>query len=649
MIRRLLIANRGEIACRVIRTAERLGIETVAVYSAADADALHVRMADRSLHIGPAPAQDSYLNIDAIVAAARAAGADAVHPGYGFLAENARFAEACTAAGCLFVGPPAAAIRAMGSKAAAKRIAADAGLAVVPGYHGDEQGAERLEQEARCLGFPLLVKPSAGGGGKGMRRVDSADDLAAALDSARREARAAFGDDTLLLERYLDRPKHIEVQVFADDHGQVVHLFERDCSVQRRHQKIIEEAPAPVLDPAMRQRLGDAACALARAIDYRGAGTVEFIGSAQEFFFMEMNTRLQVEHPVTESITGLDLVEWQLRVAAGEALPWRQAELAIAGHAIEARIYAEAPHNQFLPSTGHVVHLSFPRGVRVDAGIDAASVVGAHYDPMLAKVIAHAPDRRQAIAALDRALSATELAGVTHNIAFLRRVLADADFVSGTYDIGLIERSGDVLVRDGDARTLCAVALALITVNGVSSPWERCDAFRINLPWMQTLRLSQRGREVELHCRIADGVCAVSVDGSKFSARDVRFTNGVIEAQIDDQYYAARIVVSGRDLYCIRGGATVQATLLEDDPASFERDVKSDGRITAPMPGQVLAINVKAGDSVQVDAPLLVLEAMKMEHTIVAPAHGVVETVAVAVGARVEEGAELIVIQVSAP
>jgi 3-methylcrotonyl-CoA carboxylase alpha subunit len=645
MIRRLLIANRGEIACRVIRTARRLGIETIGVYSDADRTAPHVRLADRAFHIGPPPARDSYLNVGALIAAARDAGADAVHPGYGFLSENASFAEACAAAGCVFVGPPADAIRCMGSKATAKQIAAEAGVAVVPGYHGARQEPERVMQEAERVGFPLLIKPSAGGGGKGMRRVEAAADLGAAIDAARREALAAFGDDTLLLERYIESPKHIEIQILADDHGHVLYLFERDCSVQRRHQKIIEEAPAPGVTPELRQRLGHAAVALARAIDYRGAGTVEFIGDGREFYFMEMNTRLQVEHPVTEAITGLDLVEWQLRIAAGEPLPFEQENLVIDGAAIEARIYAENPRNQFLPSTGRIVHLAWPDGVRVDAGIAAGDEVSAHYDPMLAKVIAHAPDRAQAIALLARALSTTELAGVEHNVGFLRKMLNDPEFESGTYDVGLIERRGEALVEVDDMPFLAAIALALMQAPSHLGAWDRHDGFRLNLPAEQTLRLSRAGQTLEVVCRRTDGGYDLQVGERRLSVADVRGADGRVEALMDGRWFVARIVIAGDGVHCMHAGSTLHVRLLEEDPGRFDRDVLADGRITAPMPGQVLAVYVHSGEQVETGQPLLVLEAMKMEHTIRAPMAGVVRALTVAVGTRIEEGAELVVIE----
>ena len=450
MFSKILIANRGEIACRVIRTARRMGIATVAVYSDADAGALHVAMADAARHIGPPAARESYLNIDAVVTAARDSGSQAVHPGYGFLSENADFAEACVAAGLVFIGPPAEAIRAMGSKAAAKAQMQAHGVPVVPGYHGDEQDQARLAAEAERIGFPVLIKASAGGGGRGMRIVEKADDFARALDGAKREAAGAFGDDRVLLERYLEEPRHIEVQVFGDHHGNIVHLYERDCSIQRRHQKVIEEAPAPGLDSKRRHAMGQAAVEAARAVGYVGAGTIEFIAEADAFYFMEMNTRLQVEHPVTEAVTGLDLVEWQLRVAAGETLPFQQEEILQRGHAIELRLYAENPDRGFLPATGILHGLRFPEGegVRVDTGVREGDAVTPFYDPLIAKIIAYGENRETARLRLVRALGDTAVLGLATNLGFLARVVTDADFAAGALDTGFIERRRETLLPE---------------------------------------------------------------------------------------------------------------------------------------------------------------------------------------------------------
>ncbi len=470
MLGKILIANRGEIACRIIRTARRMGIATVAVYSAADRGALHVdTLADaRSWPIGAAPARDSYLNIAAIVDAARASGAEAVHPGYGFLSENADFAEACAAAGLVFVGPPAAAIRAMGSKAAAKALMARAGVPVVPGYHGDEQDPGRLAEEARRIGFPVLIKASAGGGGRGMRVVNAPGEFHPALESAKREAAAAFGDERVLIEKYLERPRHIEVQVFADRHGNTVHIFDRDCSIQRRHQKVIEEAPAPGLDEKRRRAMGEAAVAAARAVGYAGAGTVEFIASADasgEFYFIEMNTRLQVEHAVTEAVTGLDLVEWQLRVAAGEALPWHQQDLVRHGHAIEARLYAEDPERDFLPQTGTLHGLRFPppEVARVDTGVRQGDAVTPFYDPMIAKIVAWGEDRPAAVGRLRRALAETAILGLRTNLGFLARVAGQPEFAAGRVDTGFIERHREALLGPRGPAPDEALAAAVVT------------------------------------------------------------------------------------------------------------------------------------------------------------------------------------------
>jgi 3-methylcrotonyl-CoA carboxylase alpha subunit len=498
VIRSLLIANRGEIACRVARTARAMGIRTIAVFSEADAEALHVRACDEAWPIGPAAAAQSYLRGEAILDVARRAGADAVHPGYGFLSENAGFAAACEAAGVVFVGPPVAAIEAMGSKAGAKALMDKAGVPLVPGYHGADQSPARLAEAAAAIGFPVLLKASAGGGGKGMRVVRSAEELTAAAESARREGEASFGDGRLIVEKYLERPRHIEIQVFADRHGNTLHLFERDCSAQRRHQKILEEAPAPDLDPATRAAMGQAAVAAARAVGYVGAGTVEFIlDAAGTFHFMEMNTRLQVEHPVTELITGLDLVEWQLRVAAGEMLPLRQEDLAIRGHAVEVRLYAEDPARDFRPQTGTLTRLRLPEGegLRVDSGVEEGGVVSVHYDPMIAKLIAHGGDRREALARLAAALGRTEVVGVTTNAGFLKRLLEHPAVVAGPIDTGFVGRAIDELAPTGEAASAEVLALAgfaeMLALDAAAkasaaktadphSPWARADGWRLN-------------------------------------------------------------------------------------------------------------------------------------------------------------------------
>ena len=639
MFKRLLIANRGEIACRIMRTARRLGIETVAVYSDADRNALHVRSADVAVRIGPAPARESYLRIEALIDAVKQSGADAVHPGYGFLAENAQFAAACGAV-CTFVGPSADAIRAMGSKIEAKRIVAAAGAPIVPGYLAD-QDPENLAAAAEEIGYPVLIKASAGGGGKGMRVVRSAREFTNSLAAARRESKAAFGDDAVLLEKYLAAPKHIEVQILADTHGRTLYLFERDCSVQRRHQKVIEEAPAPTIDPAQRVRMGEAAVKAAAAIDYTGAGTIEFITEGDAYYFMEMNTRLQVEHPVTEAILGLDLVEWQLRIAAGQSLPFAQSDLAIHGHAIEARVYAENPRKKFLPSTGRLPHVRFPDGVRVDAGVVSGDEVTMHYDPMIAKITAHGSTRDEAINRLNDALADCEIAGVEHNVAFLRRVLSDDGFRSGRYDTGLIDSRGDALIPAEDSRMTIAAALLVIDAQRSDSTWQRGDAFRVNLPPRQTLRLRRRSEQVVIGVTRDETHYRIELDDRVIVVSGVVIVDRKLEAFIDDEPFRCSFVRDDADLYVIRDGATEKFSLPGVDATSFTADVLSDGRVSAPMPGQIIALFAKLGETLRRDQPILVLEAMKMEHTIVAPIDGTLKRLGAAVGDRVVEGVEL--------
>ena len=665
MFKTLLVANRGEIACRVIRTARRMGLATVAVHSQADADAPHVRQAHRAVSIGAPPASASYLNIDALLAAAAQTDADAIHPGYGFLSENADFAAACEDAGRIFVGPSPEAIRAMGSKIEAKNRVAAAGTPVVPGYQGEDQSFATLRAEAARIGFPLLVKASAGGGGKGMRLVRNEGELEAAVAAAQREAASAFGDDAVLLERYLTAPKHIEVQLLADCHGTTLHLFERDCSVQRRHQKVIEEAPAPTVTEALRVTMGAAAVRAAKAISYRGAGTVEFIAEGGEFHFMEMNTRLQVEHPVTEMVVRvcrdggevpLDLVEWQLRIAAGEALPFSQDELAIRGHAVEARVYAENPKRRFLPSSGQLarVALAGGDGVRVDAGVETGSDVPVHYDPMLAKVIAHGSNRAQAIERLDQALADSELAGVEHNIAYLRGVLAHADFRGGDYTTRLAEVHAARLTPSPDPLAPVIAAIARLGVEG-GDPWATRDAFRLNLPREQSFAL-RRGRDrVNVALRFAAaGAVEATLSPAKGAPQtwlldsivvaDATFAARVREDATTEQL-AARLLRRGDDIFVTQSGDTERITFASMDPGTFGTVGDAAGRIVAPMPGQVATVLVASGDSVKADQPLLTLEAMKMEHSIRAPVAGTVKEVRCKPGERVEDGAELIVLE----
>ena len=646
MIRTLLVANRGEIACRVMHTARRLGIETVAVYSDADADALHVRQADRAVRIGPPVASASYLDIEAVIGAVAETGADAVHPGYGFLSENAEFADACAAAGCTFVGPSASAIRAMGSKIEAKHLVREAGTPVVPGYLGDDQDPDVLSARAQEIGFPLLIKASAGGGGRGMRRVDDAGSFGAALEGARREATAAFGDDRVLLERLIQQPKHIEVQVLGDSHGNMVYLFERDCSMQRRHQKVVEEAPGPTVNAALRTTMGEAAVRAARAIDYVGAGTVEFIAEEDDFYFMEMNTRLQVEHPVTEAILGLDLVELQLRVAAGEPIPFAQEDLRIDGHAIEVRVYAENPRRNFLPSSGKLHRVDWPNGVRVDAGVETGSDVPVHYDPMMAKVIAHAPDRPRAIAALRQALRQTEIVGVDHNVGYLANILGHAEFVRGTYTTALADDASASLAPPDGPIPLLLAAASLVAVPGDTSPWAAADGFQLNLPHDQRLRLRRNRENLEVRVtRNADGAYRVEGPDGTHDMREIVLRGNRIEARINGEPARASVYPIGDTVFIVSDGNTERIEQQGVDVGDFRSIANPQGNVAAPMPGSITAISVAAGDFVKAGQTLMVLEAMKMEHTIVAPGDGKVATINVAPGERVDEGTELLALE----
>ena len=651
MFNKVLIANRGEIALRVLRAAKELGIATVAVHSTADANAMHVRLADESVCIGPPPARESYLNIPALIAACEITGADAIHPGYGFLSENAAFADAVAAAGLIFVGPPAAAIRAMGSKSAAKALMEKAGVPLVPGYHGDDQDPDLLAREATRIGFPVLIKASAGGGGKGMKVVERAEDFAATLASAKREAASSFGDDRVLIERYLTRPRHIEVQVFADAHGDTIHLFERDCSVQRRHQKVIEEAPAPGMTPERRAAMGEAAVEAARAVGYVGAGTVEFIAEGDAFFFMEMNTRLQVEHPVTEAISGQDLVEWQLRVARGEPLPLAQTDLAIVGHAVEARLYAEDPNRDFLPQTGRLDHLAFPEGVRVDAGGAAGDTVSHHYDPMIAKIVAHAPTREEAVARLADALAATEVMGLVTNRGFLERILRHPEFVEATHDTGFIARNAEALfapARSDDRLALLAGLAELARERAAMprasadphSPWSEAGPWCMNLPARDEVMLRD-GEETRTLAfeRFAGRTTVAGPDGPlEVSARLA--PDGTLEARLGGTRLAARAAFAGDRVAILAAGA--QATFTRLDPrAGDDAHHHHADRLVAPMPGSVVQVLAAVGATVAKGDPLVVVEAMKMEHVIRAPHDGTVARIDVAVGDVVAEGTEL--------
>ncbi|MDE2081339.1 MAG: ATP-grasp domain-containing protein [Burkholderiales bacterium] len=666
MFDKILIANRGEIACRVAATARRLGIRTVAVHSEADADAKHVHACDEAVAIGASPPRESYLQWQRIVDAALATGAQAVHPGYGFLSENEAFARACAAAGLVFIGPPPAAIAAMGSKSAAKALMARAGVPLVPGYHGADNDPARLAAEAAAIGFPVLIKASAGGGGKGMRRVDRAEDFAAALASCQREARASFGDDQVLVERYVTRPRHIEIQVFADAHGHCIHLFERDCSVQRRHQKVLEEAPAPGMSAARRAEMGAAAVAAAQAVGYVGAGTVEFIAEEQgdgdlRFYFMEMNTRLQVEHPVTEAITGLDLVEWQLRVAAGEPLPRRQDELAIRGHAIEARLCAENPDANFMPATGVLqvarwpAHVAFERSERlprVDSGIREGDAITPFYDSMIAKLIVWGETRVQALARLDAALRDTHLMGPATNVAFLRRVVRSHAFASADLDTALIEREraalfeAPPLAAEIAAAAVAAQVLASEAAQEDTDPWSKRDGWRLHGGARR--RLSLRLRQQELTVLIErqhDGSSVLQIGEQRwpFGAQPLAGAGG--EARFDLRLGARRLAVTVHvrgERYAVHGDEG-SAELIEFDPIAHAGDAAGgEGGLVAPMPGKLVALLVQVGEAVRRGQALAVMEAMKMEHTIVAPRDGVVEALPHAAGEQVAEGAELL-------
>jgi 3-methylcrotonyl-CoA carboxylase alpha subunit len=660
MFTKILIANRGEIACRVIKTARRMGIRTVAVYSEADEGARHVRLADEAVCIGAPPPRESYLVVDKIIAAALATGAQAIHPGYGFLSENEEFAEACAKNGLVFIGPPVSAIRAMGSKSEAKKLMEKAGVPLTPGYHGDNQEPDLLKQEADRIDYPVLIKAAAGGGGKGMRAVDKSEDFLDALASCKREAASSFGDQHMLIEKYLQRPRHIEIQVFGDSHGNCVYLFERDCSVQRRHQKVLEEAPAPNMPPERRAAMGKAAVDAARAVGYVGAGTVEFIANQDgTFYFMEMNTRLQVEHPVTEMITGLDLVEWQLKVGAGEALPLRQEQLAIRGHALEARIYAEDPDKGFLPSVGRLIHLAPPAetlNVRVDTGVEQDDEISPHYDPMIAKLIVWDETRERALARMLQALADYRVVGVSNNIGFLSRLVACPAFAQADLDTGLIERERTFLfpeMTEPPAEAWLVAALGELIRDqqyaaaeasaspDPHSPWHARDGWRVN---------GIARREIKLRAGDVEKVVTAAYDGEAF------------ELEFDGQRStAAGRFAGGSELRVDLGGRRINVTVVS---ANEKRHVFIDGvcfvfasidplfhagsgggaegGLTAPMPGKVIALIAPVGARIEKGAPLLILEAMKMEHTIAAPVAGVVKAFRFNVGEQVSDGAELV-------
>jgi 3-methylcrotonyl-CoA carboxylase alpha subunit len=671
MFTKILIANRGEIACRVAATARRMGIKTVAVYSEADAGAKHVAVCDEAVLIGPAAAKDSYLRGDRIIAAARATGAQAIHPGYGFLSENAEFAEACAAAGLVFIGPPASSMRAMGSKSAAKQLMEGAGVPLVPGYHGDAQDPELLQSEANRIGYPVLLKASAGGGGKGMRVVERSEDFQAALASCKREAASSFGDDKVLVEKYLTRPRHIEIQVFADTHGNCVYLHERDCSVQRRHQKVLEEAPAPGMPPERRAAMGEAAVAAARAVGYVGAGTVEFIANQDgSFYFMEMNTRLQVEHPVTEMITDTDLVAWQLRVAAGQPLPKKQHELAIHGHAIEARVYAENPEKGFLPSIGTLQymdtpsHVAFELGdVRIDSGVRAGDAISPFYDPMIAKLIVRGADRGQALARMAQALSAFHIVGLATNIAFLKRLVEGDAFAHADLDTGLIERNAATLFPPAGPAPLAALALAAValiaaetstgTSTNAADPWASAHGWRMNGTYRRRLAFGDDytattqakvyAIDIIYH---ADG-WTLEAGGATHALALVSHHDGRYAIRLDGQAIQGTVRRDGEALHIFTGG--MHHVLAWNDPLAHAGEMDTaDGRLTAPMPGKVVAVIASSGQQVRKGEPLVIMEAMKMEHTIAAPSDGLVEEVLYQVGDQVADGAPLLAFKAAA-
>ena len=668
MFKKILIANRGEIACRVATTAARMAIQTVAVYSDVDAHAKHVAMCNQAVALGGSTPQESYLRWENIIAAAKATGAQAIHPGYGFLSENEAFAQACADAGLVFIGPPPSAILAMGLKAESKQLMEKAGVPLVPGYHGADQNPELLQREADRMGYPVLIKASAGGGGKGMRAVERSEDFAAALASCQREAINSFGDDAVLIEKYVQRPRHIEIQVFGDMHGNYVYLFERDCSVQRRHQKVLEEAPAPGMTAAMRQQMGEAAVAAARAVHYVGAGTVEFIveqkpDGSMQFFFMEMNTRLQVEHPVTEAITGLDLVEWQLRVAFGEKLPLQQDQLQIHGHAIEARICAESPDNQFLPATGTLLtyHLpvsrSFERaegGVRVDSGVRAGDIISPFYDSMVAKLIVHGATRAEALARLDMALAQTHIVGVASNVQFLRNVVNCRSFAQAELDTALIPREAAQLFNQQKI-TLPQAAAAWVAqqlsteqsavqadAQGWIDPWAQRDSWQSHGRSVRRFQIEFQGEQVSLQVVTErSGAKLLELQQQSFAFNYQRTADAALDVQLAGQRLSAHVYCHADKAHIFTPQGAAVLTVIDALAHAGEAQAEG-GRLTAPMPGKVVSIAVKVGDVVHKGQPLAVMEAMKMEHTIAAPADGRVLEVLFAPGEQVAEGAELL-------
>ncbi|MFZ5697935.1 MAG: acetyl/propionyl/methylcrotonyl-CoA carboxylase subunit alpha [Pseudomonadota bacterium] len=657
MFKKILIANRGEIACRVIRTCRRLGIATVALYSDADCNAQHRLQADESVHLPGNLPRETYLIIEKIIAAAKSVGADAIHPGYGFLSENAKFAQACRNAGINFIGPPPAAIEAMGSKSAAKRLMAHAGVPLVPGYHGEQQDDARLLVEAKRIGFPVLLKAAAGGGGKGMRAVLSEAEFADALAAARREAMNSFGDDTMLAEKYLQCPRHVEVQVFCDTHGNGVYLFERDCSIQRRHQKIVEEAPAPGITPALRKKMGDAAVKAAQAIGYEGAGTVEFLLDVTgDFYFMEMNTRLQVEHPVTELITGQDLVEWQIRVAGGEKLPLTQDQLQINGHAIEVRICAEDTDNNFLPSTGTITVMRTPAvadDVRLDTGVIEGDTISPFYDPMVAKLICHGVNRREAAARLAQALRDTRIAGITVNVPYLHRIVSSAPFLDADLDTRFLERHADILTADpAGLQVAAAIAAVQIAASPTAatprqhasdpwSPWEALDSWEPTGARRQPVVFTYRGKTLRQSVvPTTDGRSLVTLGKQTLSIRLAARDDGHYQVELGERHDQTWTQRLGNVVHVWLRGE--HYALVMPPVAGEATDADQGGDCKAPMHGRIVALLVAAGAQVKRNQPLVIMEAMKMEHPICAPADGTVRKFLCAEGALVDEGVVLL-------
>ncbi len=665
MFDKILIANRGEIACRVIDTAQKMGVKTVAVYSEADVNARHVKMADEAVLLGPAEVSQSYLKADKILEIAKATGAKAIHPGYGFLSENATFAEKCEQHGVAFIGPPASAIRAMGLKDAAKAMMEKAGVPVVPGYHGEDQDPELLKNEAGRIGYPVLIKAVAGGGGKGMRRVDSADEFPSALKGAMREAANAFGDERVLIEKYLTKPRHIEVQVFADKHGNVVHLFERDCSLQRRHQKVIEEAPAPDMPEKMRAVMGAAAVAAAKAIAYEGAGTVEFIADVSNglqedsFYFMEMNTRLQVEHPVTELITAQDLVQWQLIVADGGPLPLKQEELVINGHSLEVRLYAEDPHNDFLPATGPLLKLRPPlerAGVRVDTGVLEGDNVTPFYDPMIAKLIVWDENRDAALRKLQLALADYHVAGLVTNLEFLKNIASHSAFANKDLDTGFIERFKKDLVPEKATASDKHLALSVLFLslkkasedivfaeesNDPYSPWNVADGWRLNDTAHVDYVFERNENEVSVMVTKNASGYDICIDREVIHASAELMEDGTLRASLNGHILSATVVSDNDRMIVITDGKQVEVQRIEQDFGNLQ-DEGGAGAITAPMPGKIIQLNVGSGQSVHKGEALMVMEAMKMEHTLSAGSDGTIGDIYFEVGDQVDEGALLI-------